>query len=67
MEIERELHCCVRITEAKGELPNDIEDHEGGVGDGNCLMKGGLRSGGDMMKISSFPCFFDSCSGYLVL
>lgn len=30
VEIERELHCCVRITEAKGELPDDIEDHEGG-------------------------------------
>lgn len=29
-------------------------------------MKGGLRSGGDMMKFSSFPCFFHSCSGYLV-
>ena len=29
-EIERELHCCKRTTEAKGELPNDAEDHEGG-------------------------------------
>lgn len=30
MEIERELHCCKRITDAKGELPEGIEGHEGG-------------------------------------